>query len=204
LIKAALSIIIFNYYMLLWLKCVDINQRRQRAREFSNGNVKNARCVHVKEKRMKKVLAALVITLILSAPVHAFPMIYAGAQNLQFGFESRDGDWHLEFGYGNFVTDELLLGTFFSFTHNAIRTRSVGGTMEYHFHLGTMTFPYIAGIIMYEDYDTDQHFRYGPAVGVNHFIARYFSIDLRARYLFSSRTGREENLEILGGLRILF
>lgn len=153
---------------------------------------------------MKKILAAILIILVIPASSYAFPMIYAGAQQLQFGFDFRESDdWNLQFGYGNFVTDELLLGALFTYSDNVNTTWSIGATMEHHFHLGTMTFPYLAAFLIYEDYDSGNHVRFGPAVGVNHFLTDYLSIDLSARYLLSTNS-RDEDLEITGGLRILF
>jgi len=153
---------------------------------------------------MKKILAAVLITMALPVWANAFPMIYAGSQQVQFGFEYRDDDWLLEFGYGRFITDELLLGALFSYKDNARTIWSAGGTMEFHFNLGTMTYPYFAITASYEDRDNYDHFLFGPAAGINHFITDYLSVDIKARYLFSSESRYDEELEIVGGLRVLF
>ncbi len=153
---------------------------------------------------MKKILAAIFIILALPVWANAFPMIYAGSQQVQFGFEHRDDDWLLEFGYGRFITDELLLGALFSYEDNARTIWSAGGTMELHFNLGTMTYPYFSIIAIYQDYDIDDHILFGPAAGINHFITDYLSVDIKARYLLSSESRYDEDLEIIGGLRVLF
>lgn len=153
---------------------------------------------------MKKFLTLLIIALIIPVSSHAFPMLHAGSQQFLFSFDYKDDDWNLEFMYGNFVTDELLLGAMFAASDNSRTKWSLGVTMEHHFHLGTMTYPYLAAIVLYEDYDTNDHVRFGPAAGLNHFLTDYLSIDLKARYLFSSNRRQEENLELIGGLRVLF
>lgn len=154
---------------------------------------------------MKKILAAmLIVTLVTSSAAYAYPMIYAGSRQIQFGFDYQDGDWNLEFGYGRFVVDELLLGALFRYRDHDRTRWSAGGTMEFHFHLGTMTYPYIAFIALYEDYDYDDRFLFGPAAGINHFITDYLAVDLQARQFFSTEKGYDEKFEIIGGLRVLF
>ena len=154
---------------------------------------------------MKRILAAMLIILVIPASSYGFPILYAGARQLQFGFEFRDSDaWHMQLGYGRFVTEELMLGAFLTYSDNHGTSWSMGGTMEHHFHLGTMTYPYIGGILMYEDYTSGNHVLFGPVVGFNHFLTDYFAIDLNARYLFSSDGRNQEDLEITGGLRVLF
>ncbi len=155
---------------------------------------------------MKNILVAIAIMLMVPVSVQAFPLLREGSQQFQFAFDYRDGDWHLEFMYGKFVTDELLLGAMFSSSKSVHSRWSAGLIMEHHFHLGTMTYPYLSAIALYEDYDIDDHLRFGPAAGINHFLTDYLSIDLKARYLFSSdrNRGPGEHLELLGGLRVLF
>lgn len=148
----------------------------------------------------------VVIAIFLMAPAysHAYPIVHEGSRQFQFGFDYRDSDWRLDFMYGQFVTDELLIGGLFSASDYAESIWSTGILMEHHFHLGTMTYPYVSAIALYEDYDSDNHIRFGPAAGINHFITDYFAIDLKMRYLFSSDPGQNEDLELMGGLRILF
>lgn len=153
---------------------------------------------------MKKILAAMTIMLIMPVSSHAFPIIQEGAQQFQFSFDYKDTNWDLEFMYGRFVTDELLLGALFTSTDNGESKWSIGLTMEHHFHLGTMTYPYVSALMLYEDYDTNDHVRFGPAAGLNHFLTDYLAIDLKARFLFSSNRNRSEDLELIGGLRVLF
>lgn len=153
---------------------------------------------------MKQLLAAIVIILLIPSAGYAFPMVSAGKQHLQFGFESVDGDWRVEFGYGRFFTDELLLGMLFTYERKPARATAVSGVMEYHFNLGTMTYPYLSAIVIYEDHPYNDYFRYGPAAGINHFLTPYLSLDLKARYLYSSDSRRDEDLEFIGSLRVFF
>ncbi len=151
---------------------------------------------------MKKILVTLMV-LVMSASVYAFPMVQEGARELELDFLFRDSDWTLGIGYGVFITDAILVGGKLDYNDAADIWR-LGGKMEYHWNMGTMTVPYVAAVVAYEDYNIDTRFLYGPAVGIKHFITDYLAIDMRAEYLLSSEDWWEEELEITAGLRVLF
>ena len=153
---------------------------------------------------MKKLLLAAVLVVMMTASSFAFPMIQEGAREIEFDFFYRDSAWNLGLGYGVFMTDEILVGARLDYSDNAFSTWAVSGKAEYHWNMGTMTVPYVAAIVSYVDFDIDTMFLYGPAVGINHFITDYLALDLQARYLFSDEDFFDEELEIVGGLRILF
>ncbi len=152
---------------------------------------------------MRKLLVAVMVVM-LSASAFAFPMIQEGAREIEVDFYFRDGDWNLGLGYGVFMTDNILVGAKIEYADNAFSTWTVSGKAEYHWNMGTMTVPYVALLVAYEDYDVDTRLLYGPAVGINHFITDYLAIDLQARYLLSDDDHYDEEIEVLAGLRVLF
>lgn len=153
---------------------------------------------------MKNLLVAVMVVL-MSASAFAFPMIQEGARELDLDFDFVvDGDWKIGLGYGVFMTDNILVGAKLDYADNASSTWKVSGKAEYHWNMGTMTVPYVAALVAYEDFDIDTRFLYGPAVGIKHFITDYLAIDLNAQYLFANEDFFEEELKVLAGLRVLF
>ena len=151
---------------------------------------------------MKKILVTLMV-LVMSASVYAFPMVQEGAREMELDFSFQDSDWQLGIGYGVFITDAILVGGKLDYLDWA-DTWQLGGKIEYHWNMGTMTVPYVAAVVAYVDYDVDTMFLYGPAAGVKHFITDYLAIDIRAEYMLSSEDWYEEEIVISAGLRVMF
>ena len=163
----------------------------------------------------------VVIVAALATFVYAQPSIQEGTREL-----SLSGSWDpegaagatiaLDVGYGVFVRDLIEVGSLVSYASDDIDTLwGLGGFVEYHFDMATMTVPYIGARFVYADYDnlvTDEGaLEYGPRVGVKHFIADNVAIDIALQYMLATEdvfvndgVAEDTDLSIVFGIRAMF
>ncbi len=165
---------------------------------------------------MRKYFVVAIVAA-LATFVYAQPSIQEGTREL-----SLSGSWDpegaagaaiaLDVGYGVFMRDLIEVGGLLSYADNGIVTTwGLGGFVEYHFDMATMTVPYVGLRIEYIDYDVDTTFQYGPRAGVKHFITDNVAIDIALQYTIAGEdifnndgTAEDTDLALVFGLRAMF
>ena len=176
---------------------------------------------------MKKYLVAVMV-MAMATVVYAQPSIMEGTREFSIsGGYDPDGaagsELDLTLGYGVFVRDALEIGGILGYMSyegagaagGDYKLWALGGFVEYHFDMASMSVPYIGARIAYENYDTgvldDSSLVYGPRVGVKYFIADNVAIDIALQYLLASEeifvnegVAEDNDLSISFGIRSMF
>ena len=187
---------------------------------------------HTKTKRergdreMKKYLVAVMV-MAMATVVYAQPSIMEGTREFSIsGGYDPDGavgsELDLELGYGVFVRDAIEVGGILGYTSyedagfgDDLKIWALGGFVEYHFDMASMSVPYIGATVGYANYDTgvldDSSFVYGPKVGVKYFIADNVAVDIALEYLLASEeifvnegVAEDNDLSLSFGIRAMF
>ena len=176
---------------------------------------------------MRKYLV-MVLVAAVAAGAYAQPAIQEGTREVLI-----DGSWDpdgptgtvldLTFGYGVFVRDAIEVGgqIGYSSTEDAggvgvdSKTLWLGGFVDYHFDMGTMTVPYVGADISYGNRELgtwdESAFVYGPHVGVKHFITENVAVNIALQYLLATEdvftndgTLEDNDLSLEFGIRVMF
>ncbi len=179
-----------------------------------------------------KYIAFIVILISFSAGrAESFmPVMHGGAREIGLrGHWDPNGAMGTEFdisgGYGFFPADNFLVGASagYAMYQDSVsgmsaytRLWTLGGFMEYHFDIGTLTFPYAgveAGFASGKLSGAGSlgAFFYGPRVGMKYFISEKLAVDLALKYImaaddiFLNRGEMEDSdLFVTFGMRAVF
>lgn len=138
---------------------------------------------------MKKLLALLAATTMLTTQVHA-AAIALGTQELRLNggidFDSPVGtDIGLNLGYGYFVADYLEIGGLFTVSDNdLVSTLGLGGFVEYNIETETDIIPFVGGQLRYlyadvEIAGNESAFALGLYAGTKFFVTTDLAITPR-------------------------
>jgi outer membrane protein W len=175
---------------------------------------------------MKKYLVVAMVMAMATA-VYAQPSIMEGTREFSIsGGYDPDGvvgsELDLELGYGVFLRDGVEVGGLLGYTSyedaglgGDLKVWALGGFVEYHFDMASMSVPYIGATVGYSNYDTgaldDSSFVYGPRVGVKYFIADNVAVDIALEYLLASEdifvnegVVEDNDLSLSFGIRAMF
>ena len=176
---------------------------------------------------MKKYLVA-VMMMAMATVVCAQPSIMEGTREFSIsGGYDPDGasgtELDLELGYGVFVRDGVEVGGLVGYASyedaggpgDDYKAWLLGGFVEYHFDMASMSVPYVGARIAYANEEIgawdESAFVYGPRVGVKHFIADNVAIDIALEYLLASEdifvndgVLEDNDLSISFGIRAMF
>ena len=170
----------------------------------------------------------LAIAMAFATTVCAQPAIQEGTRELLIGGgwdpEGAAGtEMDLEVGYGVFVRDAIEVGGLLGYTSyedaygsgNDWKVLAIGGFVEYHFDMDSMTVPYVGAEIGYTSYEAgtldDSAFVYGPKVGVKHFITDNVAVDAALSYMLATEdifnndgTVEDNDLSLSFSIRAMF
>ena len=165
----------------------------------------------------------LAIAVAFATAVCAQPTIQEGTRELliEGGWDSEGAtgtELDLAVGYGVFVRDEIEVGgtlSYESLSGGDLKVWELGGFVEYHFDMASMTVPYVGARVSYASYDQvvldDSVFKYGPRVGVKYFITDNVAVDVGLTYLFATEevfnndgTLEDNDLSLSFGIRAMF
>ena len=176
---------------------------------------------------MRKCLV-MAIALAFATVVCAQPAIQEGTREF-----SIEGGWDpdgatgaaldLTVGYGVFMRDALEVGGLVSYasyedyggTGIDWKEWELGGFVEYHFDMASMTVPYIGARVAYAKYELgtwdENAVVYGPRVGIKYFIADNVAVDIALTYLLASEdifindgVYEDNDLSVSFGIRAMF
>ena len=163
----------------------------------------------------------MAIALAFATAVCAQPTIYEGTRELLIagGWDS-DGETGTELdltvGYGVFVRDAIEVGGtlgYESLSDGDWKVMAIGGFVEYHFDMASMTVPYVGAKIGYASYEVPDEsvFEYGPRVGVKYFIADNVAVDVGLTYMLATEevfvndgVYEDNDLSLSFGIRAMF
>ncbi len=164
----------------------------------------------------------------LATFVCAQPSIQEGTREFSIeGGWDPDGaagaELELSFGYGVFIRDALEVGGLLSYLSYEdaggpgvdAKGWELGGFVEHHFDMATMTVPYVGARVEYVKVELgswdESAFVYGPRAGVKHFIADNVAIDIALTYMLATEdifinegVAEDSDLSLSFGIRAMF
>ena len=176
---------------------------------------------------MRKYLV-MVMVAVLACGVYAQPSIEEGTRELSIaGAWDPEGPTgtalQLTAGYGLFLRDALEVGASLGYESYEdaggsgvdLKAWQLGGFVEHHFDMATMTVPYIGARVGYLKAELgswdESAFVYGPRVGIKHFIADNVAVDIGLEFMFATEdmycndgTYEDSDITLEFGIRAMF